>query len=112
MEAGSRKRYGPLRTWCESWTNGKPIRRNSKPLKPQSFALQVANWYLLAAGLIVLSLILIPITERRGWPLNSVPSLVMLLAFFVGERGYNMAKKRRLQKYAEEIERRMQGPSN
>ena len=81
-------------------------------MKPQSFILQVANWYLLAAGLFVLALILIPITDRRGWPLDSAPSLSMILAFLVGERGYKMAKKRRLQKYAEEIERRMQGPSN
>ena len=81
-------------------------------MKPQSFALQVANWYLFAAGLFVLALILIPFTERRGWPLDSVPSLVMMLAFFVGQRGYNMTKKRRLEKYAEEIERRMQRPSN
>ena len=81
-------------------------------LKPQSFILQVANWYLLAAGLFVLGLILIPITNRRGLPLDSAPSLSMFLAFFAGERAYRMAKKRRLQRYAEEIERRMQGPSS
>ena len=77
-------------------------------MKPRSFALQVANWYLLAAGLFVLGLI--PITDRRSWPLDSAPSFSMFLAFLVGERGYKMAKKRRLQRYAEEIERRMQSP--
>ena len=79
-------------------------------MMPRSFALQVANWYLLAAGLFVLGLILIPITDRRSWPLDSAPSLSMFLAFLMGERGYKMAKKRRLQRYAEEIERRMQSP--
>jgi hypothetical protein len=79
-------------------------------MKPRSFPLQVANWYLLAAGLFVFGLILIPITDRRGWPLDSAPSLSMFLAFIAGERGYRMAKKRRLQRYAEEIERRMQSP--
>ena len=79
-------------------------------MKPQSFVLQVANYYLLAAGLFVFSLILIPISRRWDWPLNSAPSFVMLLAFFAGERGYKMAKKRRLQQYADKIERRMRIP--
>jgi hypothetical protein len=81
-------------------------------MKPQSFVLQVANYYLLAAGLFVVGLILIPISPRWGWPLDSTPSLVWLLALFAGERGYKMAKKRRLQQYADEIERRMRTPSN
>jgi len=81
-------------------------------LKPQSIFLQVANWYLLAAGLFVLGLILIPITNRWGWPLDSAPSLSMFIGFLAVGRGYQMAKKRRLQSYAEEVERRMQGPSN
>ena len=81
-------------------------------MKPQSFVLQVTNYYLLAAGLFVLGLILIPISPRWGWPFDSAPSFVWFLALCAGEGGYRMAKKRRLQQYAEEIERRMRAPSN
>jgi|HubBroStandDraft_6_1064221.scaffolds.fasta_scaffold246878_4 hypothetical protein len=81
-------------------------------MKPQSFVLQVANYYLLAAGLFILGLILIPISARWGWPLNSAPSLIWMLALFVGARGYKKSKERRLQQYADEIERRMRTPSN
>jgi hypothetical protein len=81
-------------------------------MKPQSFVLQAANYYLLAAGLFVGGLILIPISSRWGWPLNSAPSFAWMLAALVGGRGYKMVKERRLQQYADEIERRMRTPSN
>ncbi len=77
-------------------------------MKPQSFVLQVANYYLFAAGLFFIGLILIPISSRWGWPFSSAPSLVWMLALLAGWRGYKMAEERRLQRYAEEIEQRMQ----
>ena len=81
-------------------------------MKPQSFVPQVANYYLLAAGLFILGLILIPISARWGWPYDSAPSLLWVLASFACRRGYRMSKERRLQLYANEIERRMRTPSN
>jgi hypothetical protein len=81
-------------------------------MKPQSFVLQVANYYLLAAGLFVFGWILIPISQRWGSPYDSAPSLLWVLATFVCRRGYRMSKERRLQLYANEIERRMRTPSN
>jgi hypothetical protein len=81
-------------------------------MKPQSFLLQAANYDLLAAGLLILGLILIPISARWGWPLSSAPSIAWMLALFVGARGYKISKERRLQQYADKIERRMRTPSN
>ena len=51
-------------------------------MKPQSFVLQVANYYLLAAGLFVFGLILIPISQRWGWPYDYAPSILWVLASF------------------------------
>ena len=81
-------------------------------MKPQSFVLQVANYYRLAAGLFVFGLILIPISQRWGWPYDYAPSILCVLATFPTKRGYRMSKERRLQLYANEIERRMRTPSN
>jgi len=81
-------------------------------MKPQSFVLQVANYYLLAAGLFILGLILIPMSPRWGWPYDSSPSLLWVLTSFACRRGYRMSKERRLQLYANEIESRMRTPSN
>ncbi len=81
-------------------------------MKPQSFVLQVANYYLLAAGLFVFSVILTPISQRWGWPYGYAPSLLCVLSVFATKRGYKMSKERRLQLYANEIERRMRTPSN
>src|ERR1700735_4707221 len=69
--------------------------RRGYEMKPQSFVLQVANYYLLAAGLFVFGWILIPISQRWGSPYDSAPSLLWLLATFVCRRGYRMSKERR-----------------
>jgi len=66
-----------------------------------------SNYYLLAVGLFVAGLILIPVSVGWGWPFDAAPALVWMLALFAGGRGYKMTKERRLQRYAEEIERRM-----
>ena len=71
-------------------------------MKPQSFALQVANWCLLGVGLFIL-----------GFSRNHILApLGASMAGFPIMRAYKMAKDRRLQRYGEEIERRMQQPPN
>jgi hypothetical protein len=74
-------------------------------MKPRSFALQVANWILFGVGLWVLGLLFLKHPRTRLFA--SVAFYFGILAF---ERAYKMAKARRLQRYAQEIERRMQIP--
>jgi hypothetical protein len=74
-------------------------------MKPRSFALQVANYILFGVGLWVLGAYLLnsPRTEFLG-------AVVLFLSTYPIERGYKIVKVRRLQLYAEEIDRRMQLP--
>jgi hypothetical protein len=70
-------------------------------VQPQSIPLRVANWVLLGIGLFVLTLSRNPILHALGGGFT-------VLAVLSIERGYKIAKARRLELYAEEINRRMQ----
>jgi hypothetical protein len=70
-------------------------------VQPQSIPLRVANYCLLGAGLFVLSFSRNPVIHALGGGLST-------LAVFSIMRGYKIAKARRLELYAEEINRRMQ----
>jgi hypothetical protein len=76
---------------------------SSKPpvMQPQSIPLRVANWVLLGVGLFVLIFSRNPILHALGGGFT-------VLAVLSIERGYKIAKARRLELYAEEINRRMQ----
>jgi hypothetical protein len=76
---------------------------SSKPpvVQPQSIPLRVANWCLLGAGLFLLGFSRNPILHALGGGLGFLGILSI-------ERGYKIAKARRLELYAEEINRRMQ----
>ena len=76
---------------------------SSKPpvVQPQSIPLRVANWCLLGAGLFVLTFSRNPILHALGGGFAALAGLSI-------ERGYKIAKARRLELYGEEINRRMQ----
>ena len=70
-------------------------------MQPQSVPLRVANWVLLGVGLFVL-------TFSRNPILHALRGGFAALAGLSIERGYKIAKARRLELYAKEINRRMQ----
>ena len=70
-------------------------------MQPQSIPLRVANWVLLGIGLFVL-------TFSRNHILHALGGGLSFLAVLSIERAYKIAKARRLELYAEEINRRMQ----
>jgi len=70
-------------------------------MQPQSVPLRVANWVLLGVGLFVLTFSRNPILHALGGGFAALAGLSI-------ERGYKIAKARRLELYGEEINRRMQ----
>jgi hypothetical protein len=70
-------------------------------VQPQSISLRVANYCLLGAGLFLLGFSRNPIIHALGGGLGFLGLLSI-------QRGYKIAKARRLQLYGEEINRRMQ----
>ena len=70
-------------------------------MQPQSIPLRVANWCLLGVGLFLLGFSRNPILHALGGGLG-------FLAVLSIERAYKIAKARRLELYAEEINCRIQ----
>lgn len=83
--------------------------REGSVVKPRSFALQVANLILFGIGLYLVGVF---VMNSRSEYVGFIGVVAAVLAYYPIRRAYNMVKERRLQRYGEEIERRMQAPPN